>query len=64
MFLHINLNKMSNPKTKVFQNDDLRRYILKYILKYIIPKKCEMCRDKIRQGNIWELNNPNIKIFS
>ena len=53
---------MSNPQIKVFQNVDLRRYILKYI----ISKKCEMCRDKIRQGNIciWELNNPNIKIFS
>ena len=55
---------MSKPQIKVFENDDLRRYILKYI----ISKKCEMCHDKIRQGNIcisciWELNNPNIQLF-
>ena len=55
---------MCRPQTKVFQNDDLRRFIIQYI-----PKRCMMCHDQIRQGNIcisciWELNNPNIKLFS
>ena len=53
------------PQNKVFQNDDLRRLIIKYI----ISKKCEICHNRILHGNtciscIWKINNPNINMFS